>query len=175
MVCEFTATLTPLCSCTVNDKLIMTVSNLNRVFTYDFDLYFKTCLSTKLDPDEIYKETKLGEGSFGIVYKGIFRNHQVAIKTLKQMTNFSLVEFNNEVSMLVKFKCDYIVYFYGSVSLENDLSFVTEFAPFGSMNSLITTYTTPFKVKVKISLDSAKGAFFTYTMKPIIISPFGSK
>jgi len=163
MVCEFTATLTPLCSCTVNDKLIVTVSNLNKVFTYDFDLSFKTCLSTKIDPDEIYKETKLGEGSFGIVYKGIFRNHQVAIKTLKRMTNFSLVEFNNEVSMLVKFKCDYIVYFYGSVNLENDFSFVTEFAPFGSMSSLITTYTTSFKMKVKISLDSARGIQYLHS------------
>ena len=34
---------------------------------------FTTQLSTRLDPDELIEERKLGEGSFGTVYAGTFR------------------------------------------------------------------------------------------------------
>ena len=39
----------------------------------EVQINFTTQLSTKLDPDELIDDTKMGEGSFGIVYKGTFR------------------------------------------------------------------------------------------------------
>ena len=46
-------------------------------------------------------------------------------------------EFEREVAMLDKFRCDFIVHFYGAVFIKNKTCLVTEFAEYGSMNDLM--------------------------------------
>ena len=56
-------------------------------------------LSTRIDPDEIIKDKKIGEGSFGVVYSGMFRSNKVAVKVMK-MTEYNdriIDEFNLNV------------------------------------------------------------------------------
>jgi len=98
-----------------------------------------TEITTKLDPNVLKEDIKLGEGSFGIVYKGTFRRNEVAIKKMKQtlQTEESMEEFNKEVSMLDKFRNEYIVHFYGAVFIPTKICMVTEFAKYGSLNDLI--------------------------------------
>lgn len=157
--CEFSIYLKPLCSCVVNDKIKITVLIGNKHFTYDLSIMFVTELSTKLDYDDLIIEDKLGEGSFGIVYKGYFKLNNVAIKKLKGIkTKQVLNEFNNEIKMLDKFRSNYIIYFYGSVILPNDLFIVTEFAPLGSLQGLInSSIELKEENKIKIIKDCAKG------------------
>ncbi|EDR22755.1 protein serine/threonine kinase, putative [Entamoeba dispar SAW760] len=59
----------------------------------------ETQISTRLDPDEIKEENKIGEGSFGIVYIGEFRGNQVAIKKMKEIeeNENKMKEFEKEV------------------------------------------------------------------------------
>lgn len=157
--CEFSVYLKPLCSCVINDKIKLLVLLGNKQFTYDFNLVFVTELSSKLDYDDLIIKEKLGEGSFGIVYKGYFKLNSVAIKKLKGIkTKRILDEFNNEVTMLDKFKSNYIIYFYGSIILPNDLYIVTEFAPLGSLQKLINEhYEMDENIKIKIIDDCARG------------------
>ena len=54
-----------------------------------------------------------------------------------QQTDESMEEFEKEVTMLDKFRNEYIVHFYGAVFIPNKICMVTEFAPFGSLNDLI--------------------------------------
>ena len=49
-----------------------------------FPIDIKTKMTTKLNPDELHDEKKIGEGGFGIVYKGTFRGNSVAIKKMKE-------------------------------------------------------------------------------------------
>ena len=61
---------------------------------------FVTKMTTRLDPDELIQEKKLGEGSFGIVYLGTFGGNKVAIKRMKQLQEGdeekAMKEFNRE-------------------------------------------------------------------------------
>lgn len=160
MVCEFTACLIPRCSCIIQDTVRLSVLEKDRHLTYDFPIRFDTILTTKLDMDEIEIQTKLGEGSFGVVYSGVFRNMKVAIKKSKITARDD--EFINEISMLDKFRCDYIVHYYGYVDSCKTRMLVTELAPFGNANSVIGE-DMPESIRLKIVSDSAKGIQYLHT------------
>ena len=122
----------------------------------------KSIETIRLDPDELHEGEKIGEGAFGIVYKGSFRGHSVAIKEMKGETNIGddeeMIKIKKEVAMLVTFRCDFIVHFYGSVFMPNKICIVTEFAQFGSLRDLIRQRVfISEKVRTKILLDVAKG------------------
>ena len=154
MICEFSVMLKPLCSCMIDDITKLLVLERGTQHSYDFPIHFKTKLTTKLDLDEIVLGAKLGEGSFGIVYKGMFRCNQVAIKKSKIVSNST--DFINEVAMLDKFRCDYIIHFFGYVNVQSVRMFVTELAPLGNLNDIIGGDTCE-EVRIKILLDCAKG------------------
>jgi len=123
--------------------------------------------STRLDPDELQEEKKIGEGKFGVVVKGIFRENVVVIKKFKNIDDDgSLDEFEKEVSMLDKFRSDYIIHFYGSSFITNRIIMVTEFAEYGSLQDLIKkkkNQPLQKKMRIKILLDSAKGIQYLHS------------
>ena len=104
-------------------------------------------------------------GSFGVVYKGSFRGNDVAAKKLKCFCVSADVrdEFDFEVAMLDRFRCDQIVVFYGACFIPNHIMMVTEFAPCGSLMDCIAKPPEPSKdIKVKLMLDAAKGLAYLH-------------
>ncbi|ELP91735.1 serine/threonine protein kinase HT1, putative [Entamoeba invadens IP1] len=99
----------------------------------------------------------------------MYRGNVVAIKKMKQINNSDeeklIDEFEKEVQMLDKFRCDYIVHFYGAVFIPNKMCMVTEFAQFGSLQDLIkhkTKEEIETKLRVKMLLDAAKGISYLH-------------
>ncbi|KAL7720188.1 Tyrosine protein kinase TXK [Entamoeba marina] len=122
----------------------------------------KTCY---LDPESIIEDNKIGEGGFGIVYSGLFEGNQVAIKYMKTISqnNQEMEEFNKEVSMLDKFRSDYIVHFYGVVVTHNKICMVTELAQYGSLQDLIKTKEKVSRsLRIKMLTDAAKGILYLH-------------
>ena len=167
--CEVTFTVTPMCTCTIDDVIIISSNDMKtgETITGQIPLSFETQLSTRLNPDELIEEKKLGEGSFGIVYLGDYRGNRVAIKKMKQIgsdggvDSNAMDEFEKEVSMLDKFRSDYLIHFYGACFIPTKICMVTEFAQYGSIQDLrnkrpdgegITE-----KLRIKFCLDCAKG------------------
>lgn len=162
--CEFEIFITPLCSCTLKDELIVTSLDVEKgiLTTTPIGLSVETTLTTRLDYRELKEDEKLGEGSFGIVYRGTFRGHQVAIKKMKESNNTDAAkkEFEDEIIMLDKFRSDYIIHFYGAVFIPGKICIVTEYASYGSLNNLINRRRddpVSKDVRVKILLDAARG------------------
>ncbi|ELP84035.1 protein serine/threonine kinase, putative [Entamoeba invadens IP1] len=166
--CEFSIYLTPHCTCQIDNSLQIVSKNFkNGDEKYNtISLHGTTQQSTRIDYDELVEENKLGEGSFGIVYKGTYRKHIVAIKKMKNiMDDNAIDEFINEVSMLDKFRSEYIVHFYGAVFIPNKVCMVTEFAQFGSLQDLMEHKKSgeiDVILRVKMMLDASKGISYLH-------------
>lgn len=77
---------------------------------------FSNMSSWTLDADEISFMEKIGEGSAAKVYKGVWRNQEVAIKILKNAPDSQeLTEFKKELEIMSSLRSPFIVYFFGMV------------------------------------------------------------
>ncbi|ELP84562.1 protein serine/threonine kinase, putative [Entamoeba invadens IP1] len=172
--CEFLIVFTALCTCKIITEIMLISQKVNKDERCVTSISVKgeTVLSTRLNPLDIVTTDKIGEGTFGIVYSGKYKNENVAVKKMKCYDGISdLEDFSNEVAMLDKFRCDYIIHFYGAVFIPNKICMVTEFAPFGSLEDVIynperyktteTIYKEAFRLK--ICLDAAKGILYLHT------------
>ncbi|ELP91890.1 protein serine/threonine kinase, putative [Entamoeba invadens IP1] len=167
--CEFEVFITPYCTCEIKDQIAVVLIDLSnsQEIVGRLRVETKTELTTRLDYRELTEGKKLGQGSFGIVYKGIFRGKSVAIKKMKQSYNDEkmMKEFIKEVSMLDKFRNEYIVHFYGAVVIPNKICMVTEFAQYGSLQDVINKRTDnplSLELRIKIVLDASRGILYLH-------------
>ncbi|ELP85579.1 protein kinase domain containing protein, partial [Entamoeba invadens IP1] len=174
MAVEVILAVKPMCTCDVSSSILVSFLELRKakIDQVDLNFHFSTEISTRLDPQEIQKLRKLGEGSFGIVYEGIYRGEKVAIKMIKDIPNFSSNgdEFEKEVQMLDKFRSDYIINFFGAVFIPKKRCMVTEFAKFGSLQDVMRHQKRDeigMNVKVKMLLDAARGIEYLHNNRII--------
>ncbi|ELP91491.1 protein serine/threonine kinase, putative [Entamoeba invadens IP1] len=167
--CEFEIFIKPLCTCSTKENIIITALDITTGVQENekIRVNIETEQTTKLNYRELEEDKKLGEGSFGIVYKGKYRGNVVAIKKMKQLDSneSGLDEFEKEVSMLDKFRSEYIIHFYGAVFIASKVCMVTELAQFGSCQDLMKHKTcdeVDLKLRVKIMIDAAKGILYLH-------------
>lgn len=95
----------------------------------------------KSDDITIESETILGDTDFSQVYKGTWKQLDVAVKIFKKGVTYSAVaERKNEIDILSKLaKSDNIIKFYGYVNSKNMLyqQIVMEYMPVGSLGDFI--------------------------------------
>ena len=97
---------------------------------------------------------------YDIVYNGVNERNDVVFEQMKEVggSDDSTVEFLKEVAVLDKFRCDYIVHFYGGCAVLNHVMMVTEYQPCGSVMDCINNRPEPEDIiKTKVMLDAAKG------------------
>ncbi|ELP86027.1 protein serine/threonine kinase, putative [Entamoeba invadens IP1] len=147
--CEFEIFIKPLCTCSTKEDVMITSLNLTTgtIENAKIQIEMETEQTTKLNYRELEEDEKLGE---------------VAIKKMKQLIDneSGLEEFTKEVSMLDKFRSDYIIYFYGAVFIPSKVCMATEFAAFGSLQDVIKHKKSDevvMKLRIKFLLDGAKG------------------
>ena len=163
--CEFELSLTVFCTTHIDDVLLIIAKPLKhteREIVKTLDLFIESELSWKLDVSEFNQEKKIGEGSYGIVYLGTFRGKKAAIKRFKWIEYEPKIqlEFEKEVAMMAKFRCDYIIQFFGACFFVNNICMVTEFADYGNLDDLVNNYDIndiKMKMKLKYLIDAARG------------------
>ncbi|ELP85046.1 protein serine/threonine kinase, putative [Entamoeba invadens IP1] len=169
--CEFEIYILPMCTSNTEDtiNIISLYMKDGKPVTTPFKITVETVISTRLDYEDLEEEQKIGEGSFGIVYRGTYRGNIVAIKKMKHHNGTEeteLTEFEKEIQMLDKFRSDFIVHFYGAVFIPSKICMVTEFAKFGSLHDLIRNKPLePFamKLRIKIMTDLARGVEYLHS------------
>ncbi|ELP89915.1 protein serine/threonine kinase, putative [Entamoeba invadens IP1] len=165
--CEFEIYIKPLCSCVIDEDIMVIALDIHtcKQTNEKIKVSAKTKKSTKLNYRELEETKKIGEGSFGIVYKGLFKEKIVAIKKLKNAntTKQALDEFDKEVSMLDKFRNDFVIHFYGACYIPSHICMVTEFAEHGSLADMIyKEKEIDLKMKIKFMLDCGRGVAYLH-------------
>ena len=158
--CEFEVFIKPLCTCNIHDKMKIVYLDLNNGIQKDEDLRIdvQTAMSTYIDSEEVSEEKVMGEGSFGVVYKGSYRNNKVAIKKMKDNESD---EMEKEIEMMSKLKNKYIIQFYGCVSNSSNISVVMELAEYGSFTNIIVKR--DLAMNLRIMEDTARGVEYLHS------------
>ncbi|KAH3759485.1 Serine/threonine-protein kinase [Pelomyxa schiedti] len=106
-------------------------------------LRFEGAVSQKIDPEEIMLDpVPLAAGSFGSVFKGVYRSQLVAVKILKHQEAFRESErrdFQEECNLMRQLRHPYIVNFIGASFVAGKYCICTEFIDHGSLDSLLQT------------------------------------
>jgi len=86
-----------------------------------------------LHNSELEFAAKLGSGTSGTVYKGLYKGEDVAIKVLKsEQSSKELEEFKKEFQIMSSIQTPYLVFFFGAV-LEPRMCMVMEICSRGSL------------------------------------------
>lgn len=117
---------------------------------------------------------RIGRGSFGEVYRGVWLQTDVAVKKLPAdiLNNQSLVEeFNQEVRLLRSLMHPNILQFMGACLLPPDICLITEYIPRGDLYKIIhdASVVLDWALIKKISIDVARGMHYLHSSNPVII------
>ncbi|ELP85303.1 hypothetical protein EIN_085250 [Entamoeba invadens IP1] len=148
------------CTASVSDVIGITAMDVHEQTkeTAKFTIIVESDLSLKLDHTELKPMLPaIGEGAFGMVFRGTYRTRDVAIKKMKSrsLTEELEKEFNHEVSMLTQLRHTCVVELIGAVYTEGEIAIVTEFAEYGSLSRIWGKHDVSYLLKVKILEDVA--------------------
>ncbi|ENN76602.1 mitogen-activated protein kinase kinase kinase 7 [Dendroctonus ponderosae] len=119
----------------------------------------------EIDPDEVRKLETIGEGSFGVVYKGIWQGKLVAIKNITR--DAEKQAFLVEVRQLSRVDHENIVKLYGA-STGLKFFLVMEYAEGGSLFNVLHKSPLGYSIAHAMSwaYQCAKGVEYLHAMKP---------
>lgn len=130
---------------------------------------------SNISREDIVLNQAIGRGAAGIVFKGMLRGTEVAVKCLmaETVTLEVLEEFELESAIMAGLRHPNIVLFMGSclVPETKEMLLVMEFMEKGSLNDILNNnkISLPFELLVHIALNAAKGMCFLHQSNPQII------
>ncbi|XP_078153486.1 LEAF RUST 10 DISEASE-RESISTANCE LOCUS RECEPTOR-LIKE PROTEIN KINASE-like 1.1 isoform X2 [Carex rostrata] len=130
-----------------------------------------------LEATEGFSESKkLGDGGFGIVYKGILKDGRiVAVKRLYKNNFKSTEQFMNEVQILSGLHHPNLVTLYGSTACSSrELLLVYEFVPNGTIADHLhgpcsSKNALTWQIRLSIAIETANALAYLHAVEPPII------
>ena len=121
-------------------------------------------VSTHIDLDELQFEGPIGEGqcSCGVVNRGKWREHDVAIKVLPYVNERVFADFVHEVDVMEALHSDYLVPFYGGAITADRMCLVTQLMHNGNLSQFLTHYQLSPYMKIRLAHDVASGMAFLH-------------
>jgi len=131
----------------------------------------------RVDFSEVKKSKLIGKGRFGKVYKGVWREKEVAVKVLiekKELKASVIGEFVSEVSIMCDLRHPNVLLFIGACVDPPNLAIITEFMAHGSLWDVLhrpkpDEYLVQWNNRIKLAIDVALGMNYIHGFNPVII------
>eukprot|EP00850_Spirogloea_muscicola_P023050 SM000325S12643 [mRNA] locus=s325:81290:87287:+ [translate_table: standard] len=123
--------------------------------------------------EDITLGERVGQGSYGKVYRGDWQGSDVAVKVFleQDIQQEALQEFKAEVAIMRRLRHPNVVLFMGCVTKPPHLSILTEFCPRGSLYRLLhrPNREVDERRRIRMALDVAKGMNYLHRSSPPIV------
>ncbi|XP_046802261.1 serine/threonine-protein kinase STY17-like [Lucilia cuprina] len=116
---------------------------------------------------EISIKKKIGRGTFGVVYKAVLRDKNVAVKEFDQKTEKKIIE--REIKQLFRIKHPNIIALYGISNNENSKYIIMEYAEGGTLHQFLHGNVKPYYSMAHAmswASQCAKALAYMHAMKP---------
>jgi tRNA A-37 threonylcarbamoyl transferase component Bud32 len=128
----------------------------------------------EIEIEELEFGPRIGRGAYGEVYRGMYRETDVAIKVLleQDLPQKLIRSFKKEVAILKKLRHPNILQFMGACTRPPNLCIVSEFVSKGSLFKLLhrePDIKLTLMAKVELAMQIAIGMNYLHTSKPPII------
>eukprot|EP00817_Percolomonadidae_sp_ATCC50343_P000258 CAMPEP_0117430990 /NCGR_PEP_ID=MMETSP0758-20121206/10551_1 /TAXON_ID=63605 /ORGANISM="Percolomonas cosmopolitus, Strain AE-1 (ATCC 50343)" /LENGTH=966 /DNA_ID=CAMNT_0005219605 /DNA_START=278 /DNA_END=3181 /DNA_ORIENTATION=+ len=123
-----------------------------------------------IDLESLKFSESISEGAFGVVFRGKWRNTEVAIKKIKGSTMIDM-SFTREVNLMASLRHPNIVQFLGICITSQHRFIVTEYISGGSLDKWIfdSKKKLSLKKKINILLDIAQGMDYLHSLSPPLV------
>ena len=107
---------------------------------------------------------RIGKGGAGYVYKGLYNNSNVAIKTFKIKNEcMDIIKFKREVDIMLKVKHLNVVEFLDA-DTEPEPFIAMELANMGNLHEYINEKNPNWNTRLQIAIDVANGLLYLHKM-----------
>nr|XP_023884642.1 G-type lectin S-receptor-like serine/threonine-protein kinase At1g11330 [Quercus suber] len=132
---------------------------------HNIKVFSFACIATATN--NFSAESKLGEGGFGPVYKGVLpEGREIAVKRLSRNSGQGLVEFKNELILIAKLQHMNLVRLLGCCFQGEEKMLIYEFMPNKSLDSFLfdpaKSYLLDWKIRVNIIEGIAQGLLYLH-------------
>uniref|UniRef100_M0ZTM4 non-specific serine/threonine protein kinase n=1 Tax=Solanum tuberosum TaxID=4113 RepID=M0ZTM4_SOLTU len=123
--------------------------------------------------EDISLSEEIGQGAFGVVYHGIWKGSDVAVKVFfgNQRGETTLLDYKKEIDIMKRLRHPNVLLFMGAVSSQEKLAIITEYMPRGSLFKVLHRNNPPLDLKrrLRMALDVARGMCYLHRRNPPIV------
>ncbi|XP_043718272.1 dual specificity protein kinase shkD-like isoform X3 [Telopea speciosissima] len=127
----------------------------------------------QIQPDTVNCEALESEGSFGVVYRGIWNGSDVALKVYfaNEYHEGILLDYKKEIGIMLRLRHPNVLLFMGAVYSPERLAIVTEFLPRGSLFKTLqrNNLSLDMRRRLRMALDVARGMNYLHNRNPPIV------
>jgi len=131
-----------------------------------------------IDPSQILLGERIGIGSFGEVYRALWRGTEVAVKRFldQDISKNLLDDVTFEIDIMRRLRHPNVILLMGAVTIPGNLSIVTEFLHRGSLFKLLhreqnenVRSALDQRRRMRMALDVIRGMHYLHSFEPMIV------
>lgn len=127
----------------------------------------------QIDIRDIQIGERIGKGTFGEVYKGVWNGTECGVKylTAPAVNEQFLADFYKEVNIMRSLRHPNVLQFLGASTSTPDVCIIMEFMPFGSLFKILHDDSIKLDLEMirRMMLDAARGMNYLHKSDPMII------